>query len=342
MATIATLNLYHWAEPDIAWLGPGRSHSPQSWSAKRRWLERTLREIGAEAVALQEVVSVAALRETAAAAGFSYCATVADPIIEPLGPSDAAAAPRVYRRAVNAVISRSPIQSAALTVRPRLAAALGLHEGRHLRRPPVVAELTLPRIGPAVLIGVHLKSPGAAIGDTTLAGAAAPATPEEAAQSDVEALARSHAASAIQRLYEAAAIRHAVDDLIRAAPNRPVIVLGDFNDAPDSATLRTLLAHGPGAPETPSEPAHELWRLVDAHRLAPPALRSDARAPTHRDGAVGRVLDFALVSAALHPWRAERVGAVAAARVYAPWFDAGDPAETSDHAAVCVTLAPSA
>lgn len=339
MPRIATLNLFHWAEPGIAWLGPSRSHTADSWTAKRRWLERTLRELDADVVALQEAVSVAALAETAAASGYPYCATVAEPILEPLDPPGPTGADRVYRRAVNAVISRTPIAAAEIDVRPGLAAALGLSEGRRLRRPPVLAKLELPEIGPVALIAAHLKSPGAAVGDTTLSGAEPPGTADEAACAHVDALARSHAASAIQRLYEAAAIRHAASDLIAADRRRPVFVVGDLNDGPDSPALRSLLAHVGGAPEGEPDPAHELWRLVDAQRLAARDLGSDARPPTHRRRAVGRVLDYVLVSSALHPWRAEHIGLVAAAETHAPWFAADDPAATSDHAAFCVTIA---
>lgn len=343
MPKIATLNLFHWAEPGIRWISAHRTHSPASWRAKRDWLAATLTAIDADAVALQEVVSVDALRETAAAAGYPYCATIAEPILDQAAETGQTGAPaRIYRRAVNAVISRTPMTAAPISVRPHLAAALGLHEGRHLRRPPIAAELELPGLGPATLIGVHLKSPGAVSGETQLAGAQAPTTPAEAARARVEGLARSHGAAAIQRLYEATALQHDVTERIARSPRRPVIVLGDFNDAPDSPTLRALLSRAGGAPEAEPDPSAELWRLVDAQRLAPRSLRRDARTPTHLDGADARTLDYILVSSALHPWRPDRVGDVVATEVFAPWFDGGDPTASSDHAAVVTTLQPRA
>lgn len=343
VARVATLNLFHWAEPGIGWYGVDPTHTDESWAMKRRWLSETLAEIDADVVALQEVVSVGALETVAREAGYPHVLTVGEPDVE-----THADGRRSYHRPVNALISKTPLSPLAPPETPGLAHSLGLKEGRSLRREPAVAEVTLPGVGPTVAMSLHLKSPGATVGDVSLHYDAPPQTPAEAARRDAEALSRSHAFATIQRMYEATTIRHAAAALTATAPRRPVIAMGDFNDDPNSPTLRAFTAHratkgdaadAEGVDFASRDPA-DSWRLLDAYRLAPRDLERDERRPTHQRGARGDVIDFVLVSAALHGAGPDAVGRVIEHVVHDHWFNGLHPAITSDHAAVSATIAP--
>ncbi len=354
MIRIATLNLYHWAEPGIGWYEGDHGYTEPEWALKRRWLADALAEMDADIVGLQEVVSVRALAEVGRAAGYPVCATVAEPEIDMR--EDGA---RRYQKPVNAILSRAPAAVSTVAPRRHLAHALGLKEGRHFRRPPVVVEATLDGLGPVVVLCAHLKSPGANPRDVSIAGdapaeGAPPASdgPADRARKALEGLSRSHAYATIQRLYEATSLYHDAAERLAAAPSRPLFLLGDFNATPFSPALRALTPYraqerdgGRAAdPEGDREDGviddAAPWRLVDALRLTPRALGADGRANTHRRGAEGDVIDFILVSAALHPWNPERVGDVVAHRVHDGWFIGSDPKTTSDHAGVSVAIAP--
>lgn len=327
-ATIATLNLLHWAAPGIGWHSPRRTHDAASWEAKKRWLAQTLTEIGADVVGLQEVVSVDALADLGRDLGYPHLATVERPDV------DEEDGVQVYRRSVNAVLSRRPIVASQITPRPGLAHALGLKEGRHLRREAVVADIDLAA-GPVTVICLHLKSGGASVGDVQMATLA----PPDEGRDDLEALSRSHAYAALQRSYEAAVVRHYVSERISADPTRPVIVLGDLNDAPDSSALRILTAHREELDETGAD-LMAPWRLIDAYNLTARPLRgADRRRPTHRWGSSVGVLDYILVSSALHPHNPLRAADLTQFAVHDRWFQAADPDHASDHAAVAITIA---
>lgn len=338
-ARVATLNLFHFAEPGIGWFRPDATHDEASWEAKRAWLRDILDEMDADAVAFQEVVSVDALRALCADAGYPHFAVVEEPEIE----GDAGA--RFYTRAVNAVATKASAKVLDVAPRDGVASALGLRDSRHFRRQPVLVEVALPGLGPSLVYSAHLKSPGASPGDTTLHHTDPPAAPVEPARAHLEGLSRSHGFATIQRVFEASALYHDAAERLSTAPNRPVFVMGDLNDDPESPTLRALTAFrafeqagdaeaDDDAPDA-DEPA-ETFRLVDAWRLTPKSLRTDSRTATYRSSAEGRVIDFVLVSGAIASGRA---GRVVSAQVFGRHFIGLPPAIASDHAAVRVEIA---
>ncbi|MEL6979187.1 MAG: endonuclease/exonuclease/phosphatase family protein [Pseudomonadota bacterium] len=342
--TLATLNLYHWAAPPLGWYGPDEGHSEASWAAKRLWLAEILREMDADVVGFQEVVSVEALREDCAAAGYPYLAAVAEPAIREARADPGAPAPEraaFYRRPVNAVAARFPITTAPARVHPALPKALGLAADRDFRRPVVRAEIEAPGVGPVLVYCAHLKSPGVSERDAPMQGLETP--PEDAAvraRWSLEGLSRAAAYAMIQRMFEATALQHAAMADIAAAPERPVALLGDLNDTPESAALQALTpfaaferdggAEVAAAAPIGGDPSADLYRLVDAARLAARDLRSDARAPTHRAGASGEAIDHIIVSRALRGGPLQ----LSAYTVHDSHFRGGDPAQSSDHAGV--------
>lgn len=340
---VASLNLYHWATPEIGWYAPTSRHTPDGWAAKTGWLEETLARIDADVIGFQEVVSVAHLRTLMAKAGYPHFATVDEPHFS-------AEDPNVYNRPVQAIASKYPVQASRATPPRGVAGALGLNETRDFRRAPIEARVALPGLGETICFVAHLKSPGVGVGDALIAGQSQPPeAPVAAARWTLEALSRAHCAASIQRVFEASALYHLAAERIAEKPQRPVLIMGDLNDEPDSPALRALTAYRPferdGAAEQPDEDAAPVdcaqqWRMIDAQRLSPRLLWSDERRATHRAGAKGDPIDFILVSSALQAWCAHAVGMVIDFAVVDSWFRRCDPAAASDHAAVVVAIAP--
>lgn len=335
---IATLNLYHYAAPGVFWYRREATHSEESWAVKNAWLRGCLDAIDADIVGFQEVVSIEALRALCAEAGYPHFAAVAEPRF--LADDRA-----VYKRPVNAVASRWPMSAEELGAAPGVARTLSLDDDDSFRRPVVKAAIETPAFGPVLVYCCHLKSPGVAAGDALMAGRSeAPEEPRARARWRLEALSRAHGRAQIQRMLEASLLYHEAAARVDEAPGRPLFILGDFNDAPESAALMALTPHREferdgAAGLTPSQAEEQTFRLIDAWRLAPRDPERDGRPPTHREGAEGVAIDFILTSSALHPWAPHAIGRVVAAEVHDGHFQAGHPALSSDHAPVSATIA---
>ena len=283
--------------------------------------------MGADIIGFQEVVSVSALRQLCASAGYPHFATVAEPkLIEQNGAT-------IYRRPVQAVASRFPFSAEAAHPPAGFAPAFGLAEGWNFRRPPVLARLAPPGVGPVTLFCCHLKSPGAAADDAPMAGEQELPPERRLAQG----LSRAHAFASLQRVLESSALRHlACAELDRSGPSETpplLLVIGDLNDTPDSPALRALTAAAPserdGGAVDASAPPSAPFTLYDAYRLSPRNPGSDRRPPTHRSGAAGEAIDFILTSSGGRT-------RVSGHRVWSRHFIADGPRVTSDHAPVTV------
>lgn len=358
--TLATLNLYHWAEPGVGWYQPDSAgHSAEGWAAKRRWLQAQLREIDADIIAFQEVVSLEALRADCAAVGYAYCEAVAEPRIRKAEPETLPKdgpvidGGRFYTKPVQAMASRYPMQVSPLVANADVSRSLGVSDDRAFRRPAVRAVVDIPNVGPVVAYACHLKSPGVGVEDALIAGQSEPPLdPSGAARWRLEALSRAHAAAAIQRQFEASQLYHAAAADIAEDPRRPVAIMGDLNDEPDSPSLLALTplragerdggAHGAedGDDQSGDDAAYAealgRFRMADAFRIAPRDLAGDLRPATHRSGAEGSAIDFVLVSSHLQPGAPGAISRSAAWRVHDRHFRGGAPERSSDHAAVSV------
>lgn len=337
VVAVATLNLYHYASPDVWWYGVdpegAARHTARSWTAKRLWLSCLLREMDADLVGFQEVVAVEDLRALAAEAGYPHFFAAGTPRIE------ASHGERVYVRPVQAIASRLPMRAFALSSPAGFAERMELHRDWDFRRPPAVAEVETA-LGPVWIACAHLKSPGAPIDEGAWAARLSDdMTPEARAREIAEARARGHAASVRQRAAEAAALQQAAFDAMAEQPDRGAIALGDFNAPPASPTLSALRA---ASSEREAGEAARFWRLHDAADLAPPS-QIPVRPATHRGGGAGTAIDFVMVSSlfagASFDDASEAPARVIEHRVFdAHLRDGSDPASTSDHAAVRVRL----
>ncbi|MCI4662457.1 MAG: endonuclease/exonuclease/phosphatase family protein [Neomegalonema sp.] len=340
MIRIATLNLLHFAEPPIWWYrreadGSSR-YDDDAWAAKCAWLRAELAAINADVIGFQEVVSIEALRALCAEAGYPYFFAAGEPafldepqaVIEARGP--------VYDRPVQALAARHPFTAEAFGAPPGFAASSGLAPDWSLRRPAVKALVDLPGIGEALVYCCHLKSMGIRT-DGTLAPLAA-----------MQAASRAHAAALHRRALEASALMHEASNQIEQAHQRPVIVMGDFNDLPDTVPLTAL---SPRPPRDIAGIEREDWpealrleidryRLRDSYHLAPRSPFAPMRPATHREGSAVSVLDYIFVSYALDPESPNAVGHLREHRVYDAHFRAAIPEQSSDHAAVAIAIAP--
>jgi predicted extracellular nuclease len=116
---------------------------------------------------------------------------------------------------------------------------------------------------------------------------------------DEDLRARVAAVALMRRTAEAAQVRLAVNQLLANHPNDGVIVLGDFNDGPESATSQLLL--GPPGSEIGTMGFDRPDR-GDATRLFnTEALIDEDRRYSRVHRGVGELLDQILASAALFP-----------------------------------------
>ncbi|MEM9724258.1 MAG: endonuclease/exonuclease/phosphatase family protein [Pseudomonadota bacterium] len=343
--TLATLNLYHWAEPSIGWYAPDARHTAEGWAVKQAWLRAILAEMDADFVGFQEVVSVDGLRALCAEAGYPHFAVADQPRI-----AETEEGARFYTRPVQAAASRHPMETAPLAADPAVAGALGLAPDRDFRRPPLWARVDIPGVGPITAMVCHLKSPGVSEDDAPLPEAfRGPADgTEDAMRARLEGLSRAHAYAGIQRVFEASALHRAALGLI-AEGHGPVAVLGDLNDTLGSPPLSALTPRRAGERDggAPAAGGPSANAASDARFLLADAAALDTRRPfpgaegrrrpTHRHGASGAAIDFILISEALWP-RTTPLGAQTVrellVNVADDHFIAGRPDESSDHAGV--------
>ncbi len=242
---------------------------------------------GADVIAFQEVEGAHVLDAVAAAIpGSGYLPAVA-------GFADG-------RGIACGVLSRFPIASvethgAGELAFPAFAEGDARPFGARLtaRRGVLEVTVTLPDATPLTLLVVHLKS-ARPVPRLDGSGEAAP-------ESGHYAAAEGAARAMVLRMAEALHLRSRVDARLARDPATQLAVLGDFNDAADSAVLRAVageLAEMPRGRHADLELAGALERGVLHHcaRAVPPTMRHTI---LHRGGA--QQVDHILASRAL--WR---------------------------------------
>lgn len=211
----------------------------------------------------------------------------------------------IFEQPVVGLLSRYPIADIEiLSADPQAVSQLGLVSFQ-FSRPPLAATVFLPGLGPLRVVVVHLKS----------------RRPTDLAD---PLLARWQAQQ--QRGLEAVLLRQL---LPAQAKGKPLLVAGDLNDELSSALLAPLLAK-----DLQTTPA---LVLQDSAILAPVG----PRPATHYYGAVGKVLDYLLLSADFDPKYPHSLAAVTDYQVaddhlVRPQFALDG--HSSDHAMVQVTV----
>ncbi|MCL1088351.1 endonuclease/exonuclease/phosphatase family protein [Shewanella profunda] len=319
---IASVNLFNFIEPPLAYYDFENIYSHGQWKKKCHWLSEFLAHRQPDIVGFQEVFSPEPLIDIAKAQGLVHFATVDKPTLI----SD-----YIYRSPVVALASRYPIIE-VVSVEPdlRLVAAMGLSSEFAFSRKVLRATVDVPQIGMCDCYVVHFKSKRAGLALEPIPTIAQSTDAMTSANADNQTLAniKLHAetqllveqalgrwASTMQRGAEAALL---FDGILkrRQARRYPVMLMGDFNDgllmgALDALTIRgesihsgNIKAAGLGhLSDTSLAAVFAQYQLQDAYELFIEAnLRNNAqyhrehRAATHYYGPKGSVLDYILLS----------------------------------------------
>lgn len=328
---IASINLFNFIEPPLAYYDFENIYSHGQWQKKCQWLSEFLAHRQPDIVGFQEVFSPEPLKRIAREQGLVHFAIVDEPTLI----SD-----YIYRSPVVALASRYPIVEIS-SVEPdtRLVAAMGLSSEFAFSRKVLRATVEVPHIGKCDYYVVHFKSKRAGLALEpklfehqslehqplehqplsldNLAPAASMKLHSETQLLTEQALGRW--ASTMQRGAEAALLFNGI--LVRRQESKhPVILMGDFNDSLSMGALDALTIQGESIHSNDIKAAglghlsdaalaavFAQYQLKDAYELFIEANMRDSltgntayhrehRAATHYYGPKGSVLDYILLS----------------------------------------------
>jgi endonuclease/exonuclease/phosphatase family metal-dependent hydrolase len=208
---LATFNVHN--------LGRGDNPDPATYESKLAYLTDVLSRLGADVVVINEVREPDSFSELADRLGAYPFRALSD-------------APEKYRRIQIGFLSRLPVQQqgqwfefpAVLPEATEQAATL------RFRRPVPWFVVSLPNEETLLCAAVHLKSQRAETDEL----------PEQLSFRQSRVLGRALATT--KRTMEAAGLRCLLDDALEAGRADHHVILGDFNDGPESAAVMTLMA----------------------------------------------------------------------------------------------------
>jgi len=288
--TICTFNLFNYIAPPDAFYDSENIYSASQWEKKEKWIDQQLADLSPDIIGFQEVFSPKALKSLAASHGLSHFVTVSDPGVR---------GQHVYDKPVVALASRFPILSAcAVEVARPVVHSLNLQSKFTFSRPPIRAEIKVSDFATVLVYVVHLKSKRSQLEATDAMGE------DEDSRIADSLLAEIHGSwgSSIQRGTEATLLYHDIVQQTKKS-DRPVIVLGDFNDTIDSAPLQSLVGSekldrldGKTISDLPLTARRSVQRYVlqDSFELQNEIPKK--RKPTHYFANRGSVLDYILLS----------------------------------------------
>lgn len=229
--SVATCNLLNLANPGRVFYENQEPFSQAEFDRKLAWLGDRFRMLNADVLAVQEVWDEAALKAAIFRSGLRY---------------DFVSVPGAENSAVQQGAQGTPRAGLATRLRvdavqsfPEFPPGLAVHVpglGLHLRfeRPPLVATLRMKHGQTLTVLTAHLKSKRPKFLQDT------EGRPLED-RDDPKVMALASLRSLIMRGAEAMALRCLVIDLLHRTAV-PLVVLGDFNDTPDSVTTQLICA----------------------------------------------------------------------------------------------------
>lgn len=228
---VATCNVLNLANPGRMFYPNQDAYTEAEYERKVEWLGNRFRTLNADVLAVQEVWDEAALKAAIAHSGLRY-----DFIAVPGAENDATrhgaqGTPRVgiaTRLKVEAVQSFANFPPAFQVDVP------GLGPHTRFERPPLVATLRMKHGQRVNVLTAHLKSKRPKFLQDAQGHAL-----EDKDDRKVGALASLR--SLVMRGAEAMALRCLVIDLLQRT-SVPLVVMGDFNDTPDSVTTQLICA----------------------------------------------------------------------------------------------------
>ncbi len=313
----ATFNVCNLSQPGAKLYDNLAPLTEAEYEAKVAWTAQQLDQLDADVIGLQEIFSLAALRDVLAHSVRYRDATLAG---FDAPPDPATGLPRVTPEL--ALISRLPLagQAQAYIMFPNgVALPDGHRDADRFARAPLHVQVVLPDERLVDVIVVHLKSkrPDYRSGDTG---------------DDPMLHAQANLRSLIRRGTEAVALRALLSEMDKG-PRRARVVLGDFNDTVDAVTTHIVM--GAGAACEPGEELH--GQLFDSRQIqAGRERRRDSGYTIAHDGRHATI-DHVLVSEEFHPASRHAIGEVAQVSYFNEHLAQATPA-ASDHGQVLVTL----
>lgn len=333
--TFATLNLYQFAEPPVAWYDQDNVYNDAQWQDKQQWITEQLASVNADVVGFQEVFSVDALRALTAAAGYSEFAVVDQP-------KQRDDMPDIHYSPVVALASKHPIKDVqAVAAAKHLLPHLPIAPGFKFSRQSIRAVIALPELGDTTVYVAHLKSKRA---DQPNTATSEPITARDVVFNAAVGTSLGQSSAMIQRTVETSMLYNDVINQLREDPNAPVIVMGDMNDTAQSVAIDALTnqnAHYDldGAWSDEHKLAIYQSKLYDAYPLTPNQLGGQ-RPSTHFHKGNGHVVDFIFVSNALNSENPTHIARPIKYKVINGHLKANGDADQqqSDHALVALSL----
>ncbi|MGE8319515.1 MAG: endonuclease/exonuclease/phosphatase family protein [Comamonas sp.] len=321
--TVATCNLLNLARPQRQFYPNQEPFTAQQYERKILWLGDRFRALNADILAVQEVWDLSALQGAVKASGLHYPTVIAPGAEDGDGAPGAQGTPRVglaTRLKVLATQSFTDFPANLGVAVP----GIGVHA--RFERPPLVATLELKRGQQVTVLVTHLKSKrpkflqaenGEPLEDRD--------NPKIAALASLRSL--------MMRGVEATALRCLVIDLLRNT-RMPVVVMGDFNDTPDSVTTQMVAATSEVAYDRAARDS-ALFNASDL--LGAVALKKDV-AYSHIHQGAPAVLDQILVSEEFDPASRHAIGDVRRVDYFNDHLHEGHDRTRSDHGFVRALL----
>jgi predicted extracellular nuclease len=313
----ATFNVCNLSQPGAKLYDNLSPLTEAEYEAKVAWTAQQLDQLDADVIGLQEIFSMAALRDVLARSRRYREAELAgfDPPPDPVT-GDSRMTPQV------ALVSRLPLAApaAAYLLFPEgVTLPAGSRDADRFARAPLHAQVVLPDESIVDVIVIHLKSkrPDYRSGDSG---------------DDAMLYAQANLRSLIRRGTEAVALRALLSDMDRAG-RRPRVVLGDFNDTADAVTTNIVMGSGAAGVE-----GEELsGRMFDCNQiqLGRDRLRNVGYTSIHEGHYM--TIDHVLVSEEFNPASRCAVGEVLDV-TYLNDHLLQDKPEASDHGQVLVRL----
>ncbi len=320
---VATCNVLNLANPGRVFYDNQDPYTAAEFERKIAWLGERLRTLNADVLAVQEVWDEAAFKAALGRSGLRYDFVAVPGAENASGRAGAQGTPRV---GIATRLRVQALQSFAEFPKGLAVQVPGLGEHARFERPPLVATLRMKHGQTLNVLTAHLKSKRPKLLQS------ADGQPLED-RDDPKVMALASLRSLIMRGAEALALRCLVIDLLHRT-RMPLVVLGDFNDAPDSVTTQLICATNDIAYNRGARDA-ALFNAYDLQGDA--ALRKDV-AYSHIHQGTPSVLDQILVSEEFLPLGRNSVGDVRRVDYFNDHLHEGRDRSRSDHGFVRALL----
>ncbi len=236
---VGTFNAYNLVLPGVIYY-TNRKYSQIDYDRKVNWLAEQLRRMDADVVGFQEVFNEDALKEVVSASGIYEDAGV----LIAGGPSE-------ELRPMTALVTRYPVlEQGSITEFPgeaRIEYDGDVVPIDTFSKPVLWARVKISEAVFITVIVVHLKSKR-------------PIIPEGADKDDPKVIAHGKAKALILRAAESYALRCILVDMLRDT-DKPVILLGDVNDAVHAVTS-DIIAGSPPWRYLPRDKKEDIWDVL--------------------------------------------------------------------------------